>query len=104
MPQQLEFNGLDLELGNEPQRCLHRAHGVEGLLVAVAVQQRLPRQGPKRQIEPFLFRLGARNSSNSTAFSASARAASLRSSAGISSRKPKRQLGSRPITGMPRSI
>ena len=40
MPQQLEFDCLDLETGNEFQRLLDRRHRIEDFLMAMAVEQR----------------------------------------------------------------
>ena len=57
MPQQLEFHGLDGKLGDQLEHAFDRAHGVEGLLVAMAVQQRLFRQRPERQFQAALLLL-----------------------------------------------
>jgi hypothetical protein len=40
---------LDLEPGHQPQRLFHRPHGVERLLVAMAMQQGLARRGAQTQ-------------------------------------------------------
>ena len=42
MPQQVEFERLDLQLRDQPQRLGRRIDGAERLLVAMAVQQRGP--------------------------------------------------------------
>ena len=82
---------------------LDRAHRAERFLVAMAVQQRaLCPIGAERQARRRRAR-AARNSSNSMARAASQRASSVFSSAGISSRKPRMQLGSSPTTGTPRA-
>ncbi len=95
---------LDLKIGNEPQRRLDRRHRVEGFLMAMAVQLSALSGRHERQIEPSGGSLAPRrNSSNSSARPATWRAASLFISAGISSRKLNRQLGSSPITGTPRA-
>ena len=104
MPQQLELHRLDLETLHEPQRRGDRAHGAERLLVAMAVQHDLAGVA-------LAIGLGMRpaaasrasSSSMSSAWPASASASSPGSIAGSSSRRVKRQEGSSPTMGTPRS-
>ncbi len=49
MPQQLEFDGLDHQIGNEPKRLFDRLERAERFLVAVAMHQRLAGDGAERQ-------------------------------------------------------
>ena len=51
------LHGLDRELRHQREHRLDRAHGAEGFLVAVAVQQRALGHRLERQVEPAGFRL-----------------------------------------------
>ena len=51
MPQQLELDGLDVEIGNEFQRRRHLGHGVERFLMAMAVQESPFFRRHERQVE-----------------------------------------------------
>ena len=51
----VRFHRFDGKLRDELKRALDRAHGREGLLMAVAVQQRLLRERRERQVQPPLL-------------------------------------------------
>ena len=95
---------LDLKAGNEFQRRLDRRHRIEGFLMAMAVQEGALLD--RREMESELSGRGfacQKFFEQQRVARQRCRAVSLLSSAGISSRKLNRQLGSRPITGTPRS-
>ena len=97
------FDGLDRQVRDELEGRFDRGHGGERFLVAVAVQQRALGDRLERAASSVPAAASrAMKSSSSSASAASSRASSLLISAGISSRKEMRQLGSRPTTGMPR--
>jgi len=51
-PAAARFNGLDFQVRDQPEHGLHRPHGAEGLLVAVAVELGLFLvDGLERQLE-----------------------------------------------------
>ena len=51
MPQQLELDGLDVQVGNQPQYLLDRLERAERFLMAVAVHQSLPGDRAERQTQ-----------------------------------------------------
>ena len=104
MPQQLEFDGLDREFGNQLEHGLDRAHGVERFLVAMAVEHGPAGERRQRQGEPAGARLAGQEFLEQDGLAGDLRRArpSL-TMAGISSRNENRQLGSRPTIGTPRA-
>ena len=103
MPQQVEFEGLDRQFGDQLQCLGGGADGVERLLVAMAVQQRAscPASPSASASKRPASRSLSTNSSKSCACAGQRLVAAPGSIAGNSSRRVNRHEGSRPTIGVP---